>query len=649
MQEEPRPAPPGSDDRLDSWKEIAAYLRKGVRTVQRWERTENLPVRRHGQGSVFAYRSELDAWWRGQGSPTQAESEPDSVPDAAPQTARRRWLISVIAVSACIVSGLLIWKMRPAESVVYRPVPLTSDQGSEMEPAFSPDGSRIAYVWMTEGKRPTIFVRNVSGGAPVRLTGGTAGEDTPAWSPDGRTIAFFRYLYPEGSLMLIPSGGGKEIRIGDFPGLGFLHWSPDGQWLICGVRSGRERSIVAVSAASGAKHALVEPYEFGYQVAGISPDQRRLVYLRNTPGRSTVYEQFLGPGLRPEGPPRQVTARLFARDAILTPSGDELIYTDSDWYDGLTGVWRLPLTRGATPRLIHTNFGKYSDLAISRDGQRLAFSVSQNDRENTWKLSLDRPNEPPSPLLASTHSDLNPQYSPDGNYIAFHSTRSGASDIWIAANDGSNPWRLTYTDARTTATPRWSPNGEWIAFESNQSGHTEVYVVRSTGGPIRRLTDNNPAVDAIPEWSRDGRFIYFCSDRTGRFEVWKMPAGGGDPVQVTRDGGFSAVESTDGKYLYYSVTRNYGPVMRVPLAGGEPVQIISELRGLFYAVSPRGIYFRSPRAISFWDASSGKITEVLKPPKPTGVGMAISPDGKTLLFTQIELGGRDLYMIDGLR
>ena len=52
--------------RLDSWKEIAAYLKRGARTVQRWEREEGLPVHRlpHEKlGSVYAYSAELDAWW----------------------------------------------------------------------------------------------------------------------------------------------------------------------------------------------------------------------------------------------------------------------------------------------------------------------------------------------------------------------------------------------------------------------------------------------------------------------------------------------------------------------------------------------------------------------------------------------------------
>src|SRR6195256_2453079 len=62
----PITAAPGPEDRLDSWKEIAAYLKRGVRTVQRWERSSGLPVHRlelDRQGSVFAYKPELDAWW----------------------------------------------------------------------------------------------------------------------------------------------------------------------------------------------------------------------------------------------------------------------------------------------------------------------------------------------------------------------------------------------------------------------------------------------------------------------------------------------------------------------------------------------------------------------------------------------------------
>jgi hypothetical protein len=60
----------GTSGRLDSWKEIACYLRRSIRCVQRWEKYQGLPVRRHhhvGGATVYAYREQLDAWW-GNGS-----------------------------------------------------------------------------------------------------------------------------------------------------------------------------------------------------------------------------------------------------------------------------------------------------------------------------------------------------------------------------------------------------------------------------------------------------------------------------------------------------------------------------------------------------------------------------------------------------
>src|SRR5712671_2635130 len=78
MLSDPNSLPPSSE-RLESWKEIAAYLKKGVRTDQRWERTDGLPVRRLGQdrtGVVFAYKTELDAWWLEQSRRVVPQPEP---------------------------------------------------------------------------------------------------------------------------------------------------------------------------------------------------------------------------------------------------------------------------------------------------------------------------------------------------------------------------------------------------------------------------------------------------------------------------------------------------------------------------------------------------------------------------------------------
>jgi len=654
MPAEPSAAPP-AEDRLDSWKEIAAYLRKGVRTVQRWERTEGLPVRRVGQersGSVFAYKSELDAWWQAQSRPLVEEPEPQAVVEPSPRPAvRSRFRQWWYAVSLIAFAGIAfaVWKVWPPPPVVYRAVPLTADHGWELEPTFSPDGRKIAYVWAPPEVPGHIYLKTIDSDSATRVTSGTDPERSPAWSPDGVNIAYLRVVVPSRramAVMLIAPTGGTATQIAELERGWNLSWSADGQWLLAVEGPEKRTSIVAISVRDGAKHALTDPFEFGYSGFGLSPDGGRLIFTRGGPGASPICELSLGPGLTPLGKPRQITEKLWTNKMLVARDGKQVLYTDGSWGEG--SLWRVRLSPGAKPDLVYSTSDKFMTPAISRDGRRIAFAASRIDREETWQKSLSDAGAAASPVLSSTRADLNPQYSPDGRYIAFHSTRTGASDIWIADKDGSNLRRLTFTNARTTATPRWSPDGEWIAFESNQPGQTEVYVVASRGGPIRRLT-NHPATDAIPRWSRDGRYIYFCSDRTGRYEIWKIPASGGQPVQITTNGGFSAVESPDGRYLYYSQTRNYGPILRMAMTGGPSEEVVPEMHNLFFALTPRGIYYQLRGTLWFWDASSRRTQEIFTPAKPMGIGLDVSPDGQTILFTQIEIEreGADLYLIDG--
>lgn len=100
-----------ADDRLDSWKAIAVYLDREVRTVQGWEKTEGLPIHRHKharQGSVYAFKSELDAW-----KATRKESPPDvpSIPAERPA-----WMVPAVVFAAILVTvaawGFFFWQSR---------------------------------------------------------------------------------------------------------------------------------------------------------------------------------------------------------------------------------------------------------------------------------------------------------------------------------------------------------------------------------------------------------------------------------------------------------------------------------------------------------------------------------------------------------
>jgi Tol biopolymer transport system component len=636
-------------DRLDSWKEIAAYLGRGVRTVQRWETTEGLPVHRLGQdrtGPVFAYRQELDAWWRQQSSrlaPEPAVAEKEKPPPAS----RNRWILVALGagVIGFLTAALLLRVPQPAPA--RKLLPLTTEFGWELDPSLSPDGRQVAYVSIPANPGPSrIHVKTVGSDSSVLLTRSKDSERYPAWSPDGRMIAFLR-REPQrtGSrVILIPAGGGAETSIAELNSSTSLAWSADGAWLLTKEFTNKREAVVAISVSTGRKHALTEPTEFGFNGLGLTPDSRRLIVARGGPGPSAILEIPLDRNLQPIGAPRTIIASIHSHGVVLTPDGRDIVYVEGTDEEGM-GLWRRGLAPNAKPELIHQGMGRLRTLTMSRDGRRIAVASDQGFRLETWKMSLDR--RPPEAvrLLASTHSDQNPDFSPDGKRIAFHSTRSGASDIWVADADGNNARRLTFTNARTTATPRWSPDGGWLAFESNTSGQSEVYVMRSNGGPPHQLTDD-PALDAIPSWSRDGRSIYFCSDRTGRFEVWKTPAFGGRPEQVTRQGGFVSVESRDGRYLYYSQTRNRGPIYRMTLPAGEPELVAPDMHGLFFAVANTGVYFLNRNRIWFWSAETRQTREVLAPGRPLGFGLALSPDDRVLLFTQSESRQTDLYWMD---
>jgi Tol biopolymer transport system component len=179
------------------------------------------------------------------------------------------------------------------------------------------------------------------------------------------------------------------------------------------------------------------------------------------------------------------------------------------------------------------------------------------------------------------------------------------------------------------------------------------------GGQPRRLT-THPAEDVAPSWSRDGRWLYFGSTRTGRFEIWKVPVGGGPSVQVTRRGGFEAYEAADGRYLYYLKGRAVPGIWRVPVNGGEESLVTDQNQaGLWrsWRIAPQGIYYatsagpRGPRLEAF-DLATGKIHLVAPMLKEPGInipGLAVSPDGRTLLYTQRDQSGSDIMMVDGFR
>ena len=660
-------APPGPENRLDSWKEIATYLKRGVRTVQRWERLSGLPVHRlelDRQSSVFAYKSELDAWWQSRRQTPEAGDEEISAASVPPTASRSRlpvWTTLIVVLTIGVALALTRWTPRRPRLAPLDPIPLTSDLGVEMQPAFSPDGNEVAYAW--DGPTHTmwdIYVKMVGADSPLQLTKNSEVNQFPSWSPDGRSIAFIRFFRQlrKSQIIVMPPIGGQERIVSEGFYYGPLAWSPDNSWLVAAVSPWESHhgpsGLIAIDVNGGNSHLLTKPPRDNWSDLdpAMAPDGKSLVFTRDLASTSELYRIRLKPDFTPDGEPEQLTAHhRWTGMPAFTAGGGAVVYS-SGIKDDIASLWLLPLSPAAgTPQLLFRSESSCYQPAVSRRHNRLAFAVGRIFRVDTWKLDLTpdfKPAGPPTRLISSTHTDYNAQYSPDGKRIAFHSTRSGASEIWASDADGANVVRLTSFNAPITGSPRWSPDGQWIAFDSNKEGQFEVYRMRSNGGTPEHLT-HDPATDGVPSYSRDGRSIYFMSNRSGTNQVWKMDADGGHPRQITRNGGYVAFESFDGRWLFYSRADGDSPLYRMPVQGGEEAQVLPRVSQFGFSVTAKGVLFfggEHSNGLDYLDLETGTVAPFFQPERLMTVGLSLSPDQRHLLFPQRESSGSDLMLVE---
>ena len=167
----------------------------------------------------------------------------------------------------------------------------------------------------------------------------------------------------------------------------------------------------------------------------------------------------------------------------------------------------------------------------------------------------------------------------------------------------------------------------------------------------------NPAEDGRPFWSHDGRWLYFSSNRSGQNEIWRMPVEGGEPTQLTKEGGFYGALSHDDQWLYYS-SAIFGDIRRIGSDGSrQSVPVGQNPSFLSLATSAKGLWFISfPRpgdkevVARLLLASDNVTVDVARLDfLPTPVGMAVSPDEKSLLVTRPDVSGSDLFMVNDFR
>ena len=652
--------------RLDSWKEIASYLGRSVRTVTRWKREQGLPVHRHQTGAVYAYKSELDAWWHSRGEQIEREPPAKTWPSASRLKSARIGVlvtITVIAVLAAtagvLLSSIMGWlTFRSNPKPAPKLLPLTTYPGIEGPPSLSPDGSQVVFA-----RNGDLFIKQVDGEAFRPLTNTPEAEGAPAWSPDGRLIAFRR-----GALILTvsPLGGSEQtvIETRKPSMLTRIAWTADSQSLIFSeLTSTIGASLFLVSIATGEKRQLTSPSGpgIGDGWPSVSPDGRTLAFARYpTDDSPTIYLLPLSGG-EPRPVLNNAGSNLYA--LAWSPDGREIIFSSD--LTGFPRLWRIGAKSwpDAAPQPVASAGENARFPAFSRAGSgrplRLAYQRFDTDYDlRKAELEIDRAGhplmKPATPFLSSTQYDANPQISPVGKRIAFVSQRSGAWEIWLADADGSNLMRLTSMGTKVIA-PRWSPDGRQIAFfaTTGRRGEYQMYRMNAAGGlPVRLSRDENQP-DFLPSWSLDSGWIIFGSGRSGMTQIWKMPASGGAAVQITKGGGGDARDSPDGSGIYYTKVGSAGPGLWRVNARGEETKILDAPRFGQWDLTAKGVYFvdfgSSPPTIQFFDFQTHETAVIGKTAAGVQLGFAVSPDDRWLVYVTLARVEADLMLVDNYK
>jgi Tol biopolymer transport system component len=276
----------------------------------------------------------------------------------------------------------------------------------------------------------------------------------------------------------------------------------------------------------------------------------------------------------------------------LSPDGKWVVYGAET--EGNFDVFLQSTTSGANPVNLTKDSADDDDMpAFSPDGERIAFRSS---RDGGGIFVMGRTGEAVKRL---TRVGFNPAWSPDGRQIVFASIRmdinpqnsEGESELWVVNASGGDPVRLFEGDA---IQPSVSPHNKRIAFGKRGGTaprRTDIWTIPVGGGPATPVTNDDP-IDWNPIWAPDGRHIYYVSDRSGTMNLWRIaidedsgkPLGEPEAIVAPTASFAHPTISADGRVIAYSDVQRTTNIQRIafdPRAGapvGDPSWITTGSR-----------------------------------------------------------------------
>jgi Tol biopolymer transport system component len=257
-------------------------------------------------------------------------------------------------------------------------------------------------------------------------------------------------------------------------------------------------------------------------------------------------------------------------------------------------------------------------------------------------------------LTAMPGREWFPSLAPDGKWIVYAAETAGNLDIYLQSVSGSNPVNLTRDSPADDDMPAFSPDGERIAFQSSRDGGG-IFVMGRTGEAVRRVTRNG----FNPSWAKDGTQLAYTTGRmdvnpqnsVGRSEIWIVSISGGEPRRLTESGVMQPSWSPHKRRVAYakqqSGTVRQTDIFTIPVDGGESVAVMNDPPydwNPIWAPDGKHLYFVSDRSgtMNLWriaiDEETGKARgepEPLVTPAPFLAHPTISADGTHLAYSSV--------------
>jgi Tol biopolymer transport system component len=663
------------DDRLDSWKEIAAYLNRDVTTVQRWEKREGMPVHRHlhdRMGSVYASRAELDAWERKRNPPTTQENEDNTsaaeppAPPLQPTTSappRWKFLLLFLAAGAALAVIAILW-LRRTEYFWRSPIAdarfqtVTDFGGVDQAAAISRDGHFVAFLSDRDGPMD-VWVTQLGSGEFHNLTLGTTPEltnpslRTLGFSPDGSLVTFWSRKHDSTngsgiSVWAVPTLGGQPRPYLD--GVAEYDWSPDsshltyhtpgpGDPLFVSDRSVKPEALPIITAPPGlhSHFPLWSPDSaFIYFVQGSLPDKLDIWRVKPTGGS-----------------PERITSHSGYVVYPVLLSQSTLLYLAND-PDG-SGPWLYSIDVDyRIPHRLSSGLDQYTSLAASADGRRLVATLA-NAKETLWRLRLNdsfQPTSEPALISLTTTKGISPRLGP--NYLLYVSSTDSNDSIWKLANGaGTELWKGQ--GARIIGGPAISRDGQHIACSVRQGSQTLLYAMQADGTNARIISASLD-LQGSPAWAPDGQSITSAANDHGVPSLFRIPIDGRSPNVFLKEYAVDPTWAPDGSFVVYS-----GPdigttfSLKAAAADGTPRSIpaLTLTRGARHvAFLPTGrsllllrgeIQHKNLWLIDLKTGAERQLTNV--PPDFDIRDFDISPDGREVVLERVQ-DRSDVVLLD---